>query len=259
MYEPLPLPQSIGMALSCEEEDHLFAVARSRPRWLVAYCCGLISRNTTAGPGEIRHLRLGDIDIDTASGSFLHIEEGTKNSFRKRPVPLNADARWAVLQLVERAGGLGACEPQHCLLPHRARRRGALPDLQRPMGSWKTAHRNMCREAAKKFPRLAHLRFYDYRHTAATDLLEDPAVSYTTIEHIMGHRISSHTKRRYDHLRNSALRDAVEVLNRGHCAIAKVPANPFILEYAGPERRKVGPQREAQVWHPPWTARNTGG
>lgn len=250
-YEPLPLPQSIGLALSAEEEEYLFAVARSRPRWLVAYCCGLLSRNTTAGPGEIRHLRRRDIELDSPRGSFIHIEEGVKNLFRKRPLPLNLDARWAVQQLLDRASALGANDPQHYLLPHRANRQGLPTDPDRPMGSWKKAHYAMCREAAKQFPRLARLRLYDYRHTAATDLLEDPAVSYTTIEHMMGHRISSHTKRKYDHLRNEALRVAADALNRGHCRPVGTPEGVPLASrcYNGPERRHPQSERRGQAWN----------
>lgn len=213
-YEPLPLPKAIGTALSAEEEEHLFKVAKSRSRWMVAYCCAVISRNTTAGPGEIRHLRLRDIELDGPHGDFLHIEVGVKNTFRKRPVPLNEDAAAAVRCLLDRARSLGAAGPDHYLLPHRAHRRGSPADLGRPMGSWKKAHYAMCLEAAKRFPRLAKFRLYDYRHTAATNLLENPAISFTTIEHMLGHRIGSHTKRKYDHLRNSALRIAAEALSR---------------------------------------------
>ncbi len=172
-YEPLPLPkESIAIALSVDEEKHLFAIARTKTKWMLAYCCWMISRNTTAGPGEIRHLRIGDIELDTAQGSFLHITEGVKNQFRKRPVPLNADARHAVEWLLDRAAKLGATQPHL---------RGAPADPMRPMGSWKTAHWAIRKEAAKKFPRLARLRIYDFRHTAATDLLEDPSISFTTI------------------------------------------------------------------------------
>lgn len=210
-YEPLPLPKDgPGIALSPEEERHLFEVARSRPRWMTAYCCALISRNTTAGPGEIRHLRLRDIDLQSA---VLHIEEGVKNSFRRRPVPLNADAAKAVRYLLDRAQRLGSTQSEHYLLPHRAHRMGAAPDPTRPMGSWKKAHYAMCEEAGKRFPRLLRMRLYDYRHTACTNLLEDPSVSFTTIEHMMGHHLGSDVKRKYDHLRNSALRVAASALN----------------------------------------------
>jgi integrase len=223
-YEPLPLPkESAAMALSFEEEQHLFEVARLNKRWQVAFYCALLSRNTTAGPGEIRHLRLGDIELGGEHGSFMHIEEGVKNKFRKRPIPLNQAAERAIVWLLERAEKLGAVEPHHYVLPHRAPHLGAVPDPARPMGSWKRAHWAMCAEAAKKFPRLARLRLYDYRHTAATDLLEDPAISFTTIEHMLGHRIASNTKRKYDHLRNSALRMAADALNRCHTEESSVP------------------------------------
>lgn len=82
---------------------------------------------------------------------------------------------------LERAEKLGALLPEHYLLPHRAHRKGAEPDPTRPMGSWKKAHYSMCREAAKKFPRLSRMRLYDYRHTAATDMLEDSRLSYATL------------------------------------------------------------------------------
>jgi integrase len=237
-YEPLPLPRPESMALSTEEETHLFHVAAGNARWFVAYCCALISRNTTAGPGEIRHLRLGDIELDTVHGSFLHIEEGVKNNFRKRPVPLNTDARWAVLQLLERANELGSLEPQHYLLPHRARALGQAPDPDRPMGSWKKAHYAMCAKAAEKFPRLAQLRLYDYRHTAMTDMLENPAVSFTTIEHMAGHRLNSDTKRKYDHLRNSALRVAADALDHKHTSPGELRPQAVCASLP-PQRRQV--------------------
>ena len=213
-YEPLPLPKTEGMALSPEEEEHLFNVARRRPRWFVAYCCGILSRNTTAGPGEIRHLRFVDVELDGPQGSFIRIEEGVKNEFRRRPIALNGDGRWAVLQLLDRARRLGGGAPEDFILPHRAHRRGADWDFSRPMGHWKRAHRAMRAEAAKKYPRLALLRIGDYRHTACTDLLEDPTISFTTIEHMMGHRLNSKTKRKYDHLRNTALQSAAAALDR---------------------------------------------
>lgn len=243
-YEPLPLPQTDAMVLSPEEEAHLFQVARSRPRWFVAYCCALISRNTTAGPGEIRHLRLRDIELDGAEGSFIHIVEGVKNKFRERPVPLNGDARWSVLQLLDRAREIGATAPHHYLLPHRAKALGMPADLERPMGSWKKAHYAMCAEASKKFPRLARLRLYDYRHTAATDLLENPSVSFTAIEHMMGHRLNSNTKRKYDHLRNSALRSAAEALDRRHHAVTSMPSPAA----PPPGPPKLAPRPAAGSW-----------
>lgn len=220
-YEPLPTPkESPGIALLPEEEAHFFKVGMSRKRWHLAAACNLLSVNTTAGPSEIRHLRLRDLEIDGDHGSFLHIEEGVKNDFRKRPVPLNQDALWAARWLLDRAYDMGARDPDHYLLPHRACVRGAMPDPTRPMGSWKRAHYEICKEAGKQYPRLLRLRRYDFRHTACTGMLENPAISFTTIEHMMGHRMSSKTKRKYDHLRNEALMAAAQAMNRGHSLVA---------------------------------------
>jgi integrase len=218
-YEPLPLPKGdAGMALTPEEESHLFQLGSSRPRWMLSYCCSLISRNTTAGPGEIRYLRRCDVDLEEG---VIHIEEGLKNEFRQRPVPLNTDALWAARELVKRCEKLCArsgiaLSPEHYILPHRATRRDGPIDPTRPMGSWKKAFWAMRAAAAKKFPRLAHMRFYDFRRTACTQLLESPGVAFTTIEHMMGHRLGSRTKRKYDYLRNAALRAAAETLDQHH-------------------------------------------
>lgn len=234
-YEALPLPSDeVGIALSHEEEAHLFRVGRSRGKWMLALCCDLISRNTTAGPGEIRHLRLLDVDL---VNRIIHIETGVKNQFRRRPIPLNDDALWAMQWLYDRyraaAEKAQAPEhPEHYLLYHRAARRGVAPDFSRPMVSWKKAHYAMRAEAAKKFPRLLHLRRYDFRHTACTELLENPAVSYATIEHLMGHRLGSHTKRKYDQRRNAALQSAAEALDHGHAPLTRKPPTGVSRERA---------------------------
>lgn len=225
-YEPLRLPrESPGVALTEEEERHLFQVARSKPRWLVAYCCHLISVGTTAGPGEIRHLRVRDLDL--AAGT-IYVQGGAKNSFRLRSLPVEGDAAWAARRLLERyqqamvKAGI-APNPEHFLLYHRAHRAGAPPDPMRPMGSWKRAHYSLRAQAGKKFPRLLHLRRYDLRHTAGTKMLEDPEISYSTIERMMGHRLGSRTKQRYDHVRDATMRSAAASLDGGHTRAITFP------------------------------------
>jgi integrase len=156
-------------------------VAQRKKRWLVAYCCHLISVSTAAGPGEIRHLQLRNIDLNS---NVLHIEEGTKNRFRVRSVQFGADAAWALRALVlryDKAMAKAAIVPSgdHFLLYHRAHRLGSAPDPTRPMGSWKRAHAALRAEAGKKHPRLLKLRRVDLRHTAATKMLEDPEISYS--------------------------------------------------------------------------------
>jgi integrase len=91
------------------------------PQWDVAYCAFVISINTTAGPGEIRYLRLQDIDLEKR---IMRVQpEGAKNLHRIRPIPLSDSALEAVRYLWARAQKLGSKEPAHYLLPYRVRTR----------------------------------------------------------------------------------------------------------------------------------------
>lgn len=220
-YEPYPQPKtSPGIALEPAQEERLFRVARSRKRWKVAYCCALISANTAAGPGEIRGLQLKDVNlVDRA----LYIREGAKNKFRERGIPLNEDALWAARQLVERATEMGATEPEHYLLPHRAAALGGKPDPCHPSGGWRTA---WC--ALRKAAGLLTLRPYDLRHHAITRMLEHPEISERTVIELAGH-VSGKMLARYSHLRAAARREAVDALN-GKRAPASERPGPQILE-----------------------------
>lgn len=228
-YEPLRTPkEDRGIALTEEEESHLFQVARKRKRWLVAYAAGLLSLSTTAGPSEIRHLRVRNLQL-AREVPVMEIEGGAKNEHRVRIVPLVGDGLWAAGFLLERYRELCrrysiAPDPGHYVLPHRAHRRGAPIDPTQPMGSWKKAWQKLREEAGKKFPRLLQVRRYDLRHTACTKMLEDPRLSYSTIEAIMGHRLGSRTKHKYDHIRDGRILGAVQAIDAGHAAREPRPA-----------------------------------
>lgn len=209
-YEPLPLPKdSAGTALSEEEERYFFQVAQRKRKWAVAYYADLLMRNTCCGPGEIRHIRIGAIDV---AHQTLTISEGVKNGYRERVVPLSDVAYWCCLQLLDRAAQRGCTQPEHYLLPARKPVNEHGFDPNTPMASWKKAHGAIRKQAAKKFPHLARLRRYDFRHTGCTVMLENPAISYGTIERIMGHRLGSNIKEKYSHIRDSVLRQAVNAL-----------------------------------------------
>lgn len=209
-YEPLPMPKhERGIALTEEEERYFFEVAQRHPKWSVAYYCDLIMRNTGIGPGELRHVRLKCIDV---GGMTIRIEEGLKNGYRERVVPLTDVAYWCVLQLMERAAEKGSSQPEHYLLPMKKKSAFGGYDPTVPMWTWQRAHEAIRREVVKRFPRLATLRRYDFRHTACTVMLENPAISYPTIERIMGHRLGSITKEVYSHVRDNRLREAVNAL-----------------------------------------------
>jgi integrase len=207
-YRPLKIPKAtIGRALEASEEERLWRLAASRPRWRLAYLCSLITANTTAGPGEIRNLRLRDVVL---SKEFPHLQvtEGTKNEYRIRDLPLNASALYAVEQLLKRAKKKGAVLPEHYLLPHYAVHKGENADPTRPMGSWKRAWERL-REAAG----MPHLRMYDLRHHAITRLLEDENVSERTVIELAGH-VSKQMLNRYSHIRMKTKQDAVNALQR---------------------------------------------
>lgn len=208
-YEPLPVSQrGPGIALTVEEEDCLFRTASRKSRWLVAFCCSLITANTTAGPGEIRHLKLGNIEFEKG---VIHIDEGAKNEGRRRPIPLNDNARWALGVLLNQAQRKGAHRPEHYLLPHRAHVSGAGWNPLRPMGGWRTAWEALREEAGRFHPRLATLRQYDLRHRAITRLLENPNISERTVIEIAGH-VSNRLLSRYAHIHMETKRKAVEAM-----------------------------------------------
>lgn len=206
-YEPLPLPKTgPGRALEPDQERRLWEAAKSRGRWRVAYCCSLITANTTAGPGEVRNLRLKDVHLD-ANPPAIYVREGAKNQYRERTLPLNENALWAVKQLLELAKAKGATGPDHYLLPRRGKS-GQPPDPTRPMGSWKKAWYSLTQAAGLK-----GLRRYDLRHHAISKLLERSDVSDETVRALAGH-VSHKMMEHYSHIRLERKTAAVNTLSR---------------------------------------------
>lgn len=206
-YKALPQPRSrVGKALKDEaEERQLFDVAATNPRWKVAYWAGLLTANTGAGPNEIRHLRLQDLSL-RSTPPYIQIREGLKNDYRQRTLPLNRSALWAVNQLLKRAQRIGCCEPEHYLLPHRARTRGEGWDFNQPIGSWKKAWQSL-RIAAG----MPTLRMYDLRHHALTKIYEQPEVSEQVATEIAGHE-GTKMRAHYSHIRLSMKQKALDAI-----------------------------------------------
>jgi integrase len=213
-YHPLKLPKSrVGLALTPEEEERLFYVASAGGRWEVAYLAELLSANTSAGPGEIRHLRLCDIDLlrkdmDGTLRPSMTVFEGIKNEFRERTIALNQTAVGVIKRLIKRYHRL--CKSQgvepsrdHYLLPGRARRGRKNIDFFRPQLEWRKAW-----ESIRKRAGLEHVRRYDLRHHIITKMLEDPNISEQVVQEIAGH-VSKRMKDRYSHIRDQAQREAL--------------------------------------------------
>lgn len=210
-YRPLKMPRpSAGKALTDDQQDDLFRVACSRPRWKVAYLCSLITANTTAGPGELRMLRLRDIDPERQLAPFgtITVVLGAKNEQRIRTIPLNQTAGEAVRELLARARELGAVNPNHFLLPHRADTARGTADPTKPQTSWKKAW-----DKLRKAAGMPHLRMYDLRHTVITRLLEDENVSERTVIELAGH-VSKKMLDTYSHIRMKSKLDGVLALDR---------------------------------------------
>ena len=160
-----------------EDEELLFEVAASEPRWKVAYLCSIATATTTARP-QISLPALQRYRDRRASRCAIRdalIRDGLKNGHRERLVPLNETSRWAVGQILKRYFKL--CkrikvdpEAEHYVLPGRARR--GPYDFKRPIGSWKHAWQSLRKAAG-----MPSLRMYDLRHHAITKLMEDPEIS----------------------------------------------------------------------------------
>jgi len=163
-YEALPLGESIGRALTPDEERRFLEAGRSRPGWARALHLATLSMHTAAGPGELLGLRLRDVFVDNPDTARIYIRENAKNKFRVREVPLNGDALAAVMVLLRLAKEAGSGNPDHYLVPRRIN-----PALWDPTkhGDWpRTAFDEICDAADVKF------RPYDLRHTGLTRLAE---------------------------------------------------------------------------------------
>jgi integrase len=202
-----------GRALLPEQEQNLFKMACSKPGWTVAYFAALLAANTTARGGEVKGLRLRDVDL--LNKTLTIRRANTKTDAGARVVPLNIDAMLACTRLLDRARKLGCVEPEHYLLPAALFRHTKKGDEltgssgfapTRPMQSWRTAWRNLTVAAS-----LPGLRFHDLRHHSITKLAE-AGVPDQTLMAIAGH-VSREMLEHYSHIRMAAKRDAVAALD----------------------------------------------
>jgi integrase len=213
-----------GRALSPDQEQNLFKVACSKPGWMVAYFAALLAANTTARGGEVKGLRLRDVDL--LNKTLTIRRNTTKTDAGARIVPLNIDAMLACTRLLDRARKLGSVEPEHYLLPaalFRHTKKGdqlkgsSGYDPTKSMQTWRTAWRALTAAAS-----LPGLRFHDLRHHSITKLAE-AGVPDQTLMAIAGH-VSREMLEHYSHIRMAAKREAVAALD------AKQPAKKAQVE-----------------------------
>jgi integrase len=215
--------QGPGRALTEEQEKCLFQTAGTKPEWSVAYHAALLAANTTARGGEIKGLRLKEVDLFNKTLTIRR--STTKTDGGARIIPLNETACWTVARLLERASKIGATEPEHYLLPaylYRHTKEGQNKaglgfDPTRPMQGWRTAWRSLTRKAG-----LNGLRFHDLRHHSITKLAE-AGVPDQTLMAIAGH-VSRAMLEHYSHVRMNAKREAVAALERKRVVEEPQPA-----------------------------------
>jgi integrase len=208
---PLKEPRSIGRALSFEQKVRLLHAADSKPEWQNARLAMTLALCTTMRGVEIKNLHWQDVDFLRNSFTVRR----SKTDAGLRSIPMNDDARVAVLELWERATAFGGTKPEHFLFP--ACEHGHVkPD--RCQKSWRTAWRKLTAAAG-----IEGFRFHDCRHHAITELAESQA-SDSTIMALAGH-VSRKMLEHYSHVRQEAMREAVNVLS------AKRPNRPTIKGY----------------------------
>lgn len=156
----------VARAMTVEEQHRFLHAAAGRLEFRFIYQYAIVALQTTAGPRELRSLRLGDVLLENRCIQIPR--RGAKNKYRSRTIPLvTDDAIWAMRGLLDRARELGAVQPAHYLFPFRESR--TKWDATRPMtesGLKKQWYR--VRRAAL----LPALRPYDLRHTGITRMAE---------------------------------------------------------------------------------------
>lgn len=203
VYRTLPEPKKkVRQSMSEEEERRFLAVAldASKPRRLLAGHCLVVMCNTSMGFGELSHLKRSDVVLNEDI-PFVTVNEGTKNDYRIRTIPLNWMALRSMRWILHRWEDLGGTEPGQYILPHRAKhpkgepRKSMPPDFRKPMSKINRAAQEIFKEAG-----LSHFVPYDMRSCAVTKILSDPSVSDQMAQEIIGHS-DTLTKRRYSRQR----------------------------------------------------------
>jgi integrase len=221
----------IGKAISLREEQALLrACIESRSRCL--YPVVMLALNAGMRHSEIRLLQWKQINL--ANKTLLVGKSKTENG-TGRTIPLNGRLL-AVLEMW--AARFPKRMPDHYVFPSEKYGAGTddfkhciyATDTTKPINDWKEAWEGAKKRAgaaltpepqdeesaamAEKAPPL-QCRFHDLRHTACTRLLEG-GIPYPVVSTILGWSASTAIRmaKRYAHIGQKAMRDAMEVLGR---------------------------------------------
>jgi integrase len=212
-YKALPLPAPRAQKVFTEEEETEFLqMVASRNDLQLPCLVAVMTFNTMVAGRELRMLRWKDIELDTidAEGNpdpAVNVpDEGAKNEFRVRRVPLNATALAVMAKIMDRARRLGSTRLDHYLFPYSVR--GYNYDPTRPTSeSWLKRDWNKLRKAAKAPLLTPHC----IRYMAITALYE-AGVPEPTIQAMAGHN-SARMSRHYNRSRRAQMKAAAAVLD----------------------------------------------
>lgn len=203
----LPVQQKLKQrALSAEEFQSLLACAqKSRSRELPHVI--MLAGHTGLRSGEIKGLRLSDINLDAQPRARLAVQRATtKTNAGERLVILDESALRALQPLLRIAHGRGSRRPEHFLFPRRIKHgRGWNP--YRSQVSWASAWRSVRRAAG-----LPELRFHDLRHTYIT-MGAEAGVPVDVIKRQVGH-VSPKQTEQYIQIGDRAQAQAVETIEK---------------------------------------------
>lgn len=213
-YTPLKMRASdIGKAITREELRHLAEVAAKDTDWEAAFYGSVLASNSGLRGGEIKKLRIGEIDLERRQLRIRRAD--AKSDASARTVELNADATEAAARLLMRAASLKppATSPEHYLMPKHLSRIAHGPhkgergyDPTQHQSYWDTAWASLTEKAG-----LTGFRFHDLRHTFISHMVEK-GIPLGLIQSMVGH-ISSRMLLHYAHISSGAARRAVEALD----------------------------------------------
>ena len=223
----LPPGETVGRALTAEEKTKLLTTAAQKPEWQNARLALILALNTSMRPTEMRNLQWRDVDWFEGAVNLRM----SKTTAGIRTIPLNNEAYAAVLELRERAVELFGTDlaPEWYLFFST---HGKLDPL-RPVGHWRRAWKAIMKQAG-----VSKARFYDSRHTALRDLLQNPKVSEEVAKAIVGH-VSRRMLERYSHQRMEAKRAAVAALSS--LPAPEPPAQPSAQRPAETQKQSPAP------------------
>ncbi len=199
-YKPLKNRKPpVGQALTAEQQERLFTLAKSRPAWLFAYVASTLSFYCGMRACEIKALRWRDIELDNA---LLHVRRSKTPAGWRSPT-LNSTCLSVLQYLRDQSSALGFAQPDHFVFPWHGRNKRI--DPTRGMTSWRTAWRSIRKAAG-----LTEFRFHDGRHTAITTLAEKGTPDWV-IQAQVGH-VAPEMMKTYSHIRRQALNVAASAL-----------------------------------------------